>query len=184
MDPERQAIEECKCGKSESYQYIVDKYKTRAYHAALLYTGNSDDALDLSQEAFCKAYQAIKSFDLGRNFYTWFYQILKNICINYYRRKKQRTVSFSQTEAATGIPVEIPISETPEEIFERNEMRDLLWKALGKLKDTDREIILLKEFQELSYKDIADAMQLPMGSVMSRLFYARQRLSKILERML
>jgi len=184
MDPERQAIEECKRGKSESYQYIVEKYKVRAYHAALLYTGNSDDALDLSQEAFCKAYQALKSFERGRNFYTWFYQILKNLCINYYRRKKRRTVSFSEVEEATGVPVEIQISDTPEEIFERNEMRDLLWKALRKLKDTDREIILLKEFQELSYKDIADAMQLPMGSVMSRLFYARQRLSKILERML
>ena len=79
MDPEKQAIMDCQGGKSESYQLIVDKYKVRAYHTALLYTGNSDDALDLSQEAFCRAYQAIKSFDLGKNFYTWFYQILKNL---------------------------------------------------------------------------------------------------------
>jgi RNA polymerase sigma-70 factor (ECF subfamily) len=183
MDPERMAIEACKRGETEHYQYIVDKYKIRAYHAALLYTGDSDDALDLSQEAFCKAYQAIKSFDTGRNFYTWFYQILKNLCINYYRRKKRHTVSFSKVEETTGIPVEMPVPETPEEIFEKNEMRDLLWNAMQKLSAHDREIIILKEFQDLSYKEIADAMQMPMGSVMSRLFYARQRLSKILEKM-
>ena len=184
MDPEKQAIMDCQGGKSESYQLIVDKYKVRAYHAALLYTGNSDDALDLSQEAFCRAYQAIKSFDLGKNFYTWFYQILKNLCINYYRRKKKRIISFSESEETTGVPVEIPISETPEEIFEKSEMRDLLWNAIMKLKENDREILLLKEFQEFSYKEIAETMKIPMGSVMSRLFYARQRLSKIMENML
>jgi RNA polymerase sigma-70 factor (ECF subfamily) len=184
MDTERQAIVDCQDGKAESYKFIVEKYKVRAYHAALLYTGNSDDALDLSQEAFCKSYQAIKSFDLEKNFYTWFYQILKNLCINYYRRKKRRMVSFSESEETTGVAVEIPVSENPEEIFEKNEMRDLLWAAMKKLKDNDREIILLKEFQDFSYNEIADTMNIPLGSVMSRLFYARKRLSKILESML
>ena len=89
MDEDQQAIVDCQMGKTESYRILVEKYKSQAYYAALLYTGNREDALDLSQEAFYRAFRAIKSFKLGRNFYTWFYQILKNLCINHYNRIKK-----------------------------------------------------------------------------------------------
>lgn len=181
MDEDQQAIKDCQLGKTESYRVLVEKYKNRAFYAALLITGNREDALDLSQEAFFKAFRAIKTFELGRNFYTWFYKILKNLCINHYKRIKRRNIVFSDADESEGPSLYLSSAANPAEIFEENEMRDILWKGLLQLKKEDREIIILKEFQELSYKEIAEVLTIPVGSVMSRLFYARKKLAKILE---
>lgn len=181
MDEEQQAIKDCQLGNTESYRVLVDKYKTRAFYAALLFTGNREDALDLSQEAFFRAFRAIKSFEQGKNFYTWFYRILKNLCINHYKRIKRRNVVFSDADKTAGPSLYISPLLTPDEVFEEHEMRDVLWKALMQLKKEDREIIILKEFNEMSYKEIAEALNIPLGSVMSRLFYSRKKLAKILE---
>lgn len=181
MDEEQQAIKDCQLGRTESYRLLVEKYRTRAYYAALMITGNREDALDLSQEAFYKAFKAIKTFQAGRNFYTWFYKILKNLCINHYKRIKRRSIVFSDADESEGPSLYLSSAANPAEVFEENEMRDFLWKGLMKLKKEDREIIILKEFQEMSYKEISEVQNIPLGSVMSRLFYARKKLAKILE---
>jgi RNA polymerase sigma-70 factor (ECF subfamily) len=183
MDEDQQAIKDCQLGKTESYRILVEKYKTRAFYAALLITGNREDALDLSQEAFFKAFRAIKTFQTGRSFYTWYYKILKNLCINHYKRVKRRNVVFSDAdELGSGRPsLYLSSTANPAELFEKNEMRDLLWKGLMQLKKEDREIIILKEFQELSYKEISEILTIPVGSVMSRLFYARKKLASLME---
>ena len=181
MDEDQQAIKECQLGKTESYRFLVEKYKNRAFYAALLITGNREDALDLSQEAFYKAFRAIKTFQTGRSFYTWFYKILRNLCINHYKRIKRRNIVFSDADESTGPSLYLSTAANPAEVFEENEMRDILWNGLMQLKKGDREIIILKEFQELSYKEIADVLMVPVGSVMSRLFYARKKLAKVLE---
>jgi len=180
MDEDQQAIKDCQLGKTESYRILVDKYKTRAYYAALLITGNRDDALDLSQEAFYKAFRAIKTFQTGKNFYTWLYKILKNLCINHYKRIKRRNIVFTDADESEGASLYLSSAPNPAEVFEINEMRDILWKGLMDLKKDDREIIILKEFNEMSYKEIADVLSIPVGSVMSRLYYARKKLAKIL----
>ena len=92
MDEDQSAIRNCQLGYTESYRILVEKYKDRAYYAALLMTGNREDALDLSQEAFYRAFKAIKSFQQGKNFYTWLYKILKNISINNFKRIKRRNL--------------------------------------------------------------------------------------------
>ena len=181
MDEDQQAIRDCQLGKTESYRFLVEKYKNRAFYAALLFTGNREDALDLSQEAFYRAFKAIKSFTPGRYFYTWFYKILKNLCINHHKRFKRRSVVFSDADETTGPSLYISPLASPDEVFEEHEMRDKLWKALMKLKNNDREIIVLKEFHDLSYKEIAELLNVPLGSVMSRLFYAKKKLAKLLE---
>jgi len=181
MDEDQKAIMECQTGKTESYRFLVDKYKNRAYYTALLFTGNREDALDLSQEAFYRAFKSIKSFTPGKNFFTWFYRILKNISINHYKRVKKRNVVFSDAEESAGTRIYISPLAKPDEVFEEHEMRDLVWNGLAKLKSEDREIIILKEFQEMSYKEIAEILEIPLGSVMSRLFYAKKKLAKILE---
>jgi len=181
VDEDQQAITDCQMGKTASYKFIVDKYKSRAYYAALIYTGNADDALDISQEAFFRAFKAIKSFKKGKNFYTWFYRILRNLCINHFHRIKKRSVVFSDIEERRGTEIIIPSTSRPDEIFEEHEMREVLWDALNKMPENDREILILKEFQELSYKEISEILGIPIGSVMSRLFYARQKLAKLLE---
>jgi len=89
MLSEKDAILACQAGNSEAYRVLVEKYKSRAYYSALLFTKNRDDALDLSQDAFFRAFRAIKSFDTSKNFYTWFYKILKNLCINHVQRFKK-----------------------------------------------------------------------------------------------
>ncbi len=181
MDEDEQAITECQMGKTESYRFLVEKYKVRAYQLALLYSGNRDDALDLSQEAFCRAFRSIKSFKTGKNFYTWLYEIVKNICINHqHHRSRSRPLSADgEQEIAED---QLLAVLRPDEIFEEHEMRELLWTALNRLKTQDREIIMLKEFNDQSYEQISLLLEIPIGSVMSRLYYARQRLAKLLGR--
>jgi RNA polymerase sigma-70 factor (ECF subfamily) len=180
MDEDQQAIADCQKGRTDSYRILVDKYKTRAYYAALMYTGNQDDALDLSQEAFYRAFRAIKSFELGKNFYTWLYQILRNLCINHYKRIRRRSVVFSDIDEQHNPALLQSNIKEPDQIFEETERRDKLWAALLKLKSADREILILKEFDELSYQEIAEVFEIPIGSVMSRLYYARQKLAGLL----
>lgn len=184
MDEDQQVISECQMGQSESYRFLVEKYKMRAFHTALLFTGNREDALDLSQEAFFRAYRAIKSFEKGKKFYTWFYQILKNLCINHSKKKKRKSPVISDVEEHAGPDLYFSPDGRPDEIFEEHEMRDVLWAGLNKLKKEEKEIILLKEFNELSYKEISEILKIPIGSVMSRLYYARQRLGKVMEEMI
>jgi RNA polymerase sigma-70 factor (ECF subfamily) len=178
---DQQAISDCQMGKTESYRILVERYKTRAYYAALMFTGNREDALDISQEAFFRAFKSIKSFEKGKNFYTWLYRIVRNLCINHFHRIKKRSTVFSDVENRTGLEMTIPAISRPDEIFEEHELRDVVWKALNSLSEKDREILLLKEFNELSYKEISETLDIPIGSVMSRLYYARKKLARTLK---
>lgn len=181
MSEEQQAILDCKAGHTESFRFIVDKYKTRAYQAAYYYTGNRDDALDISQEAFYRAFRAIQRFDISKNFYTWFYKILKNLCINFLHSKKNRQATNSYSADDVYMPEISSADDNPQEALEKNERSFLIKKALSSLKDKDRDIIILKDFQDLSYAEIAEILEIPAGSVMSRLYYARKKLLKKLE---
>jgi RNA polymerase sigma-70 factor, ECF subfamily len=178
---EREVIIDCQQGKKESYRFLVEKYKVQAYQLALLYTGNRDDALDLSQEAFCRAFRSIRSFQPGKNFYTWLYKIIKNICINHhYRRRRIQPLSAAADQDL--LEEQVSPLPNPDEIFEAHELREQVWAAINQLKPQDQEIIIMKEFNDLSYDEIAAILTIPPGSVMSRLYYARQRLAKILGR--
>ena len=163
-----EAIVACQKGRKEMYKYLVEKYKVRAYYAALMYTKNREDALDLSQEAFYRAYRALPEFDTGKNFYTWFYRILKNLCINFVTRRKHHA---EIPETAQDFS-----SKNPQEILEENERSLAVWRGLQKLKEKDREIIILKDFDDMSYQEISEVLDIPTGSVMSRLHYARKKL--------
>jgi len=182
LSEEREAILACQAGQTEAYRILVEKYKTRAYHIALMFTKNRDDALDLSQEAFVHAYRAINRFDPQKNFYTWFYRILKNLCINHVNRLKNIRKVKEQLSRQEGSGLNSSPDTNPEYIFLQNEQSRLIWQALNRLKEKDREIIILKDFDDMSYADIAEALDIPPGSVMSRLYYARQRLAQKLER--
>ena len=175
---DKEAIEACLNGKKEMYRHIVERYKERAYYLALLFTKNREDALDLSQEAFYRAYRSLKDYDPSRPFYSWFYRILKNLCINFVNHQKRQVRMEEGSEAM--VP---DLGDRPDEIFEHNERSAIVWQALKQLDNKDREIILLKDFNDFSYKEIADALDLPIGSVMSRLYYARKRLLKILQQL-
>ncbi|MBN2424104.1 MAG: sigma-70 family RNA polymerase sigma factor [Calditrichaceae bacterium] len=181
MLTDKDAILACQSGNTEAFRHLVEKYKTRAYYSALLLTKNSEDALDLSQDAFFRAFRSLNRFDTSKNFYTWFYKILRNLCINHIHRREKIVQMVHDDDGADAFDRLEHEDKNPEEIFEENERSQMLWAGLNKLKETDREIILLKEFDDMSYQEIADALGIPVGSVMSRLFYARKRLLKEVE---
>ena len=169
---EAEAIERVKKGDKEAYQVIVESYKEKAYYIALSFVHNSQDALDISQEAFIKAFRKIKKFDNRRPFFPWFYKLLKNLCLDFLKRsRKMEEVPLNGVQ----------ILKTEKE---DREMKKILWEGIGCLPIDQREIILLRYFQQLSYQEIADIIEKPIGTVMSSLYYAKKHLKKILEKYL
>ena len=158
-----EAIERCQRGERESFRHLVERYQKRAVAHAMVILFNSDDAEDAVQEAFIDAFKAIGTFDTSRTFYQWFYVLLRNRC---YKLTGRRRPTESLDEASL-------LASNPRMA---DETRLLLEKALRSLTREEREIVSLKYFSELSYDEIAAHLQIPRGTVMSRLFYARQRL--------
>ncbi len=177
-----QAIELCQAGVKSAYGYLVEQYKERAYYSALGIVRSHDAALDLSQDAFVRAYRHINRFDTTKKFFTWYYQILRNLCLNFIRDKKRHARSFSEVDE-NQIKRLTDEHEDASALVEQNELKEALWAAMNDLKPKEREIITLKDFQDLPYKEIAEILDIPIGTVMSRLFNARQALKAKLERM-
>lgn len=181
IENDRQAIISCQQGNKQAFGFLVKKYMQRAYYTALGLVGSHENAVDLSQDAFIRAFRAIKKFDAEKNFFTWYYRILRNLCFNFLRDRARHARSFSEVG-------EITINSMPDEsqntavMVERNELQQKVWDALAKLKKHDREIIILKDIQDFSYKEIAEILDCPIGTVMSRLYNARKALKAKLER--
>ena len=178
-DDERELIERWKNGDKKAFGALVRRYMTDAYLIALGFARNSEDARDLSQDAFIKAYQARDQFDSTRPFYPWFYRILRNRCLNFIQRESRKSEPLyydnkpDRERFASG-------TLTPLEHLERDERSRLLHAAIEKLSFEHREVIVLKNFKGYSYDSIAEALGIPIGTVMSRLYYARKMLRKIL----
>jgi len=163
---ERELIELVKKGSREAYQKIVSRYMKKAYYIALSYVHNHQDALDISQESFIKAFRKIKSFSTQKPFFPWFYKLMKNLCLDHLRRRSR----------VKEIPLEgIPVLE---EEREDREMKEVLWRGIERLPFEQREIVILRYFQQLSYSEIAEMTEKPIGTVMSSLYYAKKRLKK------
>jgi RNA polymerase sigma-70 factor (ECF subfamily) len=158
-------------GSVEAFEEIVRASMRRAYAVAVGIVGNADDAHDLSQEAFMAAHRARATFEVERPFFPWFYRILRNRCLNFLRKKTGRR------EVSIDILIERPgRSESPEKGVMRKERAEALWAAIQELTPEHREIIMLRSFQELSYREIAETLGISEGTVMSRLYYARRSL--------
>lgn len=175
-EEEKDIIRRVQLGDVAAFEDLVNAYKQKAYYVALGFVGNHEDALDLSQDAFVKAFKAIKTFDLNSPFFPWFYKIIKNHCLNYIKKNQRvRNDSLEELEEETFAQFEDERPD-PRDVYEDNETRQQLWRAIDRLKPDFREIIIMKHFHNLSYKEIADALNIPIGTVMSRLSRARQSL--------
>ncbi|MEZ4655190.1 MAG: sigma-70 family RNA polymerase sigma factor [Candidatus Eisenbacteria bacterium] len=173
---ERAWILRCQSGDRAAFEPLVQRYMRRAAAFALGWAGNHEDALDLSQEAFARAFRAIRRFDPDRPFYPWFHRILRNLCINHIgRARHSREVALDDEMPLAGS------EPSPSERAERAELRRTVRAAIRRLQPQDREILILREFQDQSYAEIADVLQIPKGTVMSRLHNARRRLRLELE---
>lgn len=154
-----------KKGHREAYRVIVERYKKKAYFFALSWVKNCEDALDLSQEAFVRAFRKLKKYDDSREFFPWFYQLLKNLCIDFLRRKKNIKC----------LPLEFVFIKENQP-SRRAELSRALWRAIDKLSEEQREVIILRYFQQYSYQEIAELTKMPIGTVMSTLYYAKRKL--------
>jgi len=169
-------IQRCQAGDKEAFGPIVRKYAGRAAGAAGVLLGCPHDAQDASQEAFVRAWRNIRRFKPGYPFYPWYAAILRNICRSRLRRRSRRkTVALADGHAS-------PASDgDPVLLAEQDERRQHVYGALLTLKPAFREILVMKHFHDMAYKEMAEALGVPIGTVMSRLHNARQALRKVLE---
>lgn len=165
---EREILELVRKGDREAYQGIVTRYMHSAYYIALGFVHNQQDALDISQEAFIRAFRKLRKFDLNRRFFPWFYKLLKNLCLDHIKRRRRLS--------------EIPLEgiQVPTEDTEDREMKEILWRGIEKLSFEQKEIIILRYFRQYSYQEIAEMTGKPIGTVMSTLYYAKRKLKEVL----
>jgi len=165
----------------EAFEAVVKTHMKDAYFIALGLVGNREDALELSQEAFYRAYKHFDQLNSQEKFFPWFYQILRNLCFSHLRKRRlRRTESLND---ADGEPRQLEWSDAfdPEMVAERNESKDRVWRAISRLEEKHREVIVLRHFRQLSYEEMARVLFCNRGTVTSRLYYARKRLKEILE---
>jgi RNA polymerase sigma-70 factor (ECF subfamily) len=162
-----EAVRSCRDGQQEAFQHLVRRYQQRALAHARALTGNDADAADAAQDAFVDAFKNIDRFDTGQDFYPWFYVLLRNRCFKQRTRRGTRPESGELPERATST------NASPEQVLD-------LRAALDRLDRPDRELILLKHVDGWTYDELASRLEIPRGTVMSRLFTARRRLQNFL----
>lgn len=181
---ERDLILRAQAGESAAFGELVQRYMRRAYFAALGFVGSSEDAMDLSQDAFVRAYRARQRINPDMPFYTWFYQILRRLCFNFIRdRKLHRTKLREQKSWIVDDAVVRARERNPQRAIEREQTRLRVRQAIETLPDREREVLVLKEFEGLKYREIAEVVGIPIGTVMSRLYSARRNLASAIEEM-
>jgi len=171
-------------GDLKAYDELIQRYQERIYATVYHMTSNHEDANDLAQDSFIKAYQALKSFKGGSSFYTWLYRIAVNKTINFLKQRKNRThMSLNDLDFNTENNPDLValISEnTPRRDAGLKELQEKLNAALLKLSEPHRLVVVLHDVQGQSHEEIAEIMDCNIGTVRSRLFYARQQLQSLL----
>jgi RNA polymerase sigma-70 factor (ECF subfamily) len=181
---DRKLVEEILAGRTAALEPLFLKYRERIYRICYRVVFNKEDALDLTQEVFLKALRAIETFKRESSFYTWLCQIAVNAGIDFLRRKSRGPkVSFDEIvfDEAKLAEVKNSTSINPLREVEIKEMGRLVSHALGQLSEDHRAVFSLYALKELSYKEIAEILGCPEGTVMSRLFYARKKLQEALK---
>lgn len=177
MVHDSELVARAKRGDIEAFGVLVERYKERAYMIALGFVGDPDDAMDLSQDAFVRAFRAVKTFREGKPFYPWYYAILRNVCFSHLRRTRTRREQSLDAAQEFGFEV-VDRAPDPAASLEKAETMELVRQELAALEPVHREILLLRHFENLPYKEIAEILGCPIGTVMSRLYAARRALGK------
>ncbi|TDJ14393.1 MAG: sigma-70 family RNA polymerase sigma factor, partial [Deltaproteobacteria bacterium] len=184
-------VRRAQAGDHDAFRMLVERYQGRAYGLALRVLRDEEQAKDAVQDAFLKVYRSLDRFEGRAGFYTWLYRIVMNQCLDRKRRdKSDREVEWNDESAAGVLNASESAAspagrdadrEAPDVAIERSEIRQAVARAIDALPEDARRTIQLREIDGLSYKEIAEAMGIPKGTVMSRLHYARQRLRELLQ---
>jgi len=184
-----EVIQRVRNGESEAFRLLVERYQGRAYRLALRVLRDEEAARDAVQDAFVKAFTALARFEGRSSFFTWFYRLVMNQCLDARRRDKSgREVEYEEGGGQEILPEasleRVPevdgVSFAPAASLMRKELLEHLARAIEQLPPAARETLLLREVEGLSYAEIASALGIPKGTVMSRLHYARKQLQKLL----
>jgi RNA polymerase sigma-70 factor, ECF subfamily len=170
-------------GDAMAFEELVARHRDKIYARAYSMMRNEEEAIDLSQEAWIKGWQRLVQFQGDSSFATWMTRIVINLCLDQLRRqKRQRTESIEEMdEESGGVERQMPpVTFNPTERLERGELRARIDAAMNKLSHEHRTVLVLHEFEEMEYKQIAGVMGCSIGTIMSRLFYARRRLAALL----
>ena len=179
-------VTRCQAGDTEAFDELVTRYRTRVFGMIYNMVHSEQDAWDLAQDSFLKAWKSIKRFRGRSSFYTWIYRIVMNVTIDWLRKKQIKgggsefddSIQLKEVEPASKT---VPKSEAlPHEMIQRNEIRARIDKAISQLSPEQRAVILMKEIEEMQYHEIAETLGCSIGTVMSRLFYARKKLQNLL----
>ena len=170
-------------GDMNAFEELVSRHRDKIYARAFSMMRNEDEAVDLSQEAWVKGWQRLKQFQGESSFLTWMTRIVINLCLDQLRKQKRhRSESIEQMDEETGgVERQMPVViVNPTEGLERQELRQRIDRAMGQLSYEHRTVLILHEFEGLEYKEIAKRMACSIGTVMSRLFYARRRMANLM----
>jgi RNA polymerase sigma-70 factor (ECF subfamily) len=170
-------------GDMAAFEELVARHRDKIYARAFSMLRNEDDPIDLSQEAWVKGWQRLHQFQGDASFATWMTRIVINLCLDQLRKNKRiKNESIDEMNEETGgVERQMPvITPNPTEGLERGELRQRIDKALSQLSYEHRTVLILHEFEELEYKLIAKKMGCSIGTVMSRLFYARRKMATLL----
>lgn len=182
IDEDREAVRRVQAGDTEAFEILVEKYKRKAFRLAFQVLRDQEEALDVAQEAFVRAFRALPRFKGDSAFYTWLFRITMNLALDRRRQRAARARSLG----AEDVPPEewerttASTDPGPAEVATGAERRERIARALGSLSEHHRSIIILSDIEGLAYREIADVLGIPMGTVMSRLHHARRRLREAL----
>ena len=183
-------VRRCVAGEAAAWEEIVQRYHRRIYNICYRFSGSPDQAQDLTQEVFIKMYGSLKSYDSQRAaFMTWLTTITRNLLVDYFRKSKQERVTDSLDTAASEHEDAMPLSERiPDKALpsdarvQSRETKEAVHRALQKLSPDLREAVILRDLQDMDYREIATVLRVPEGTVKSRINRGRAELARLLQR--
>ena len=168
-------VKQCQAGEMGAFQELVARYHQKVYMVSLGLLRNREDAMEVAQEAFFRAYRKINSFKGGSSFYTWIYRIAVNISIDTQRRQKRNPLELRESMDGA-MEAQNEVARDPFADVQDRELREKLTQAINELTPEHKAVIVLRTIEGMSYKDIGDILGCSEGTVMSRLHYARKKL--------
>jgi RNA polymerase sigma-70 factor (ECF subfamily) len=177
---EKAALAAARKGDRAAFGGLVRAYQRRAYAVAYSFVRNRDDALELSQEGFVRAFRSMSRFNAEMPFYPWLYRIIRNACLNHLKKKRRHGETSLDRMMESGYDAR-ELRRGPSESAELGDLKEAIGVAMAQLTPDQREILRLRHFLELSYAEIAECLEIPQGTVMSRLHGARKGLRRVLE---
>jgi len=183
-------VRRCVTGDAGAWEELVRHFHRRIYNICYRFTGSGDDAEDLTQEVFIKVYRTISSYDLDKgSFQTWVTTMTRNLLVDHFRKSKQDRATESMDEPMTSEDDGLSLSDqiqdrgpSPDQRLQTREAQELVQKALQKLSPELREAVILRDLQDMDYRDIALALKVPEGTVKSRINRGRTELARLLSR--